>query len=317
MTQDLIDHVTKAQELAENNRKKYPNMSTVLFFDEANSTEAIGTIKEILCDYRINGVQLNRNCGLKIIAACNPYRKHNEDIIKNFEKAGLGYYSEKNEIQDKLGNLPMRELVYRVQPLPESMLPLIWDFGSLNDDVEKLYIKQIIENQIVLATLHKDQLDILVDILTTSQQFMREQKNECSFVSLRNVQRVLIVLEWFLNKGKPILEKITTNIDAKAKHFVYSVTLSLNVCYLVSLQTNESRKRLCNKIASKFKPVKINENDMVDIIDSCYSILLNEITTLESHIAIAHNQALKENIFMMIIAIELKIPLFIVGKLII
>jgi hypothetical protein len=40
-----------------------------LFFDKANSTEAIGTIKEIMCDGRINGHKINMDFGLKIIAA--------------------------------------------------------------------------------------------------------------------------------------------------------------------------------------------------------------------------------------------------------
>lgn len=43
------------------------------------------------------------------------------------------------------GRIPMRHLVYRVQPLPQSMLPLVWDFGQLDNNVEKLYIKQMIQ----------------------------------------------------------------------------------------------------------------------------------------------------------------------------
>lgn len=38
----------------------------------------------------------------------------------------------------------MRRLVYRVQPLPQSMLPLVWDFGQLNIVVEELYIRQMV-----------------------------------------------------------------------------------------------------------------------------------------------------------------------------
>lgn len=38
----------------------------------------------------------------------------------------------------------MRRLVYRVQPLPHSMLPLVWDFGQLNVDVEEMYIRQMV-----------------------------------------------------------------------------------------------------------------------------------------------------------------------------
>ena len=49
-----------------------------------------------------------------------------------------------------VGHIPMRRLVYRVQALPQSMLPLVWDFGQLSDDVEKLYIKQIVQRHVSL-----------------------------------------------------------------------------------------------------------------------------------------------------------------------
>ena len=47
----------------------------------------------------------------------------------------------------------MRHLVYRVQPLSQSLLPLVWDFGTLKSrssreprtfDVEKAYIKKMV-----------------------------------------------------------------------------------------------------------------------------------------------------------------------------
>ena len=47
-SEEIIEHVHKAQELAKRNSRRYPDMFTVLFFDEANSTEAIGIIKEIM-----------------------------------------------------------------------------------------------------------------------------------------------------------------------------------------------------------------------------------------------------------------------------
>ncbi len=46
-------------------------------------------------------------------------------------------------------------------------------------------------------------------------------------------------------------------------------------------------------------------------ITRCQSVVLEEIK-LEANIA--KNQALKENVFMMIVCIELRIPLFLVGK---
>ena len=49
-------------------------MDTVVFFDEANTTDAIGLIKEILCDRRLHGRPVSDD--LKFIAACNPYRRY-------------------------------------------------------------------------------------------------------------------------------------------------------------------------------------------------------------------------------------------------
>ena len=65
-----------AIKLAQENRARHRSLETVLFFDEANTTSAIGLIKEIMCDRRMAGKPLSlESCGLKIIAACNPYRK--------------------------------------------------------------------------------------------------------------------------------------------------------------------------------------------------------------------------------------------------
>ena len=49
-------------------------MDTVVFFDEANTTDAIGLIKEIMCDRRLHGRPVSTD--LKFIAACNPYRRY-------------------------------------------------------------------------------------------------------------------------------------------------------------------------------------------------------------------------------------------------
>lgn len=77
---DIIRKVKKAEEIARKNAEQfqntdYKNMDTVLFFDEANTTEAIGVIKEIMCDKSLGGKPIKLHEKLKIVAACNPYRK--------------------------------------------------------------------------------------------------------------------------------------------------------------------------------------------------------------------------------------------------
>ena len=64
--------VEKAEEIADENRTVH-EIDTVMFFDEANTTEAIGLIKEVMCDHRIHGRPIHDD--VKFIAACNPYRK--------------------------------------------------------------------------------------------------------------------------------------------------------------------------------------------------------------------------------------------------
>ena len=59
-----------------------------------------------------------------------------------------------------VGQIPMRHLVYRVQPLPQSLLPLVWDFGTLqshgsNGNIEKEYISRIIQKYLVKVVVCK------------------------------------------------------------------------------------------------------------------------------------------------------------------
>lgn len=52
----------------------------------------------------------------------------------------------------------MRHLVYRVQPLPQSLLPLVWDFGTLRSgqsgeaNSEAKYIGRMVEKFVSTCT---------------------------------------------------------------------------------------------------------------------------------------------------------------------
>ena len=65
--------VERAIKQARINRELFGDkVHTVLFFDEANTTDALGLIKEIMCDRRLNGKPIEED--IKFAAACNPYR---------------------------------------------------------------------------------------------------------------------------------------------------------------------------------------------------------------------------------------------------
>ena len=69
----MINFIEDAEKEAHTNKGSDTKLDTVVFFDEANTTESIGLIKEIMCDRRMNGKPVSWD--LKFIAACNPYRR--------------------------------------------------------------------------------------------------------------------------------------------------------------------------------------------------------------------------------------------------
>lgn len=72
---DIVAYVESAKKKATENYKKYM-IKTVLFFDEVNTSDAIGLVKEVMIDRTVLGKPVTtENCALEIIAACNPYRR--------------------------------------------------------------------------------------------------------------------------------------------------------------------------------------------------------------------------------------------------
>ncbi|XP_062382955.1 E3 ubiquitin-protein ligase rnf213-beta [Sardina pilchardus] len=297
--------VQEAEVLAIENQRHH-KLDTVLFFDEANTTEAIFAIKEVLCDKTVQGVPLRANSGLKIIAACNPYRRHSADMVARLERAGLGYRVKAGETEDRLGKVPLRQLVYRVHPLPPSLIPLVWDFGQLSNSAEQSYIKQIVRKQFQDHDLPLSCQGFVADVLAASQSYMRSRENECSFVSLRDVERSMRVLVWFYQHRDQLFPGYHQGNAAMIT--LRCLALAVGVCYYPSL---ESKEEYLTTVSQHFPNPLNTQNALEQEILSCQDLFLSEIQTRET---IAKNIALKENVFLMVVCIELRIPLFLVGK---
>ncbi|KAK2820122.1 hypothetical protein Q5P01_023081 [Channa striata] len=305
-TAEMINRkVRQAEILAERNRRMH-KLDTILFFDEANTTEAIFAIKEILCDLSVKGHPLKADSGLKIIAACNPYRKHSPEMVERLERAGLGYRVRADETEDRLGRVPLRQLVYRVHPLPPSLASLVWDFGQLSDPTEMSYIKQIVQKTVGDHHLPVDCMDVISNVLAASQKYMRSRKNECSFVSLRDVERSMKVLVWFYQHSDVLFSNCYC--VSKAYKTLKCLILAVGVCYYPSLVDKQKYLSvICRHFPDPFRSTAALQAE----ISSCQDFFLQNIQTRET---IAKNIALKENVFLMVVCIELRIPLFLVGK---
>ena len=303
--EDIYAHYQKVLALANENVGK--NIDTILFFDEVNTSYSIGLIKEIVCDRRIDGERIPNDLRLQFVAACNPYRKHTEAMLNKLTSAGLGMFNTSDKVREHFGNIPLRELVYRVLPLPDSLLPLVWDFGTLDPESERSYIRKIVD--INLSPDRKTSSPPLNEAITTvlysAQMFMRDKDDECSFVSLRDVERTLKVMQWFQQVLPKLL--IVTKLSLKTR----SLILAIAVCYRAKLR---DRRAFDISIIAKFKsPLdKITDATLIWKEIEMFQDFLISLMTIKEHIA--KNRSLKENLFMMFVCIQLKIPLFIIGK---
>nr|XP_039250627.1 E3 ubiquitin-protein ligase rnf213-alpha-like [Styela clava] len=314
--EDIQESVRKAKELDEINEKEH-DLSTVLFYDEANTTEAIYAIKEVMCDHSISGKSF-KDSNLCFVAACNPYKQLSKEAIEKLENSGLGYQIHSSKTTHLFGNIPVRTLVYRVVALPPSMQPFVWDFGQLNDQAEKIYIEQMTRK--LATTLNLSQRGILIinNVLSESQKYMRRQTSECRYVSLRDVERCMTTFEWFyshsdkiyLHVGNEVWEqcerqdKEVPEIDEEIRTLIQTV----GVCYHTSLEDRKSYRNLLEKLLN----IKDVDANYIGIeLAACQSVFLRNVRMEDN---IACNEALRENVFMIAICADMKIPLFLIGK---
>jgi len=278
---------------------------------EINTCDHMGLIKELICDRRLEGNPVDRN--LRIVAACNPYIRHTKEMIQKLETAGLGFRVGAKATKERIGAIPLRHLVYRVQPLPASLAAYVWDFGKIDDVAEQAYITKIVERGLsqsdaykaFSADLKQDMLPLLFRTFAASQQYMRKQMDECFFVSLRDVERAATVFAFFIEKE--VLFRSPVDAANSPQAIVRRcVILTLAVCYYCRLGKREDYRRA---ITREFKgSFALSEQDFLLELRRCQRIVVDQMDLASN---IAKNEALSENIFMMLVCIELLIPLFV------
>ncbi|KAL4512106.1 hypothetical protein ABPG72_005108 [Tetrahymena utriculariae] len=267
------------------NDEKWDNQKVIIFLDEVNTTYCVnGIIKEIIIDRHINGVKIKDN--IVFVAACNPYQYKKYNVQQDNQQ-------QNNQQQQKKSY----QLEYKVKPLRESFSYCIINFKSLSEEQEQLYI----ENLINMYKLKNEKCDInqqdiqqLKILIFQSQLFVRKESCERS-VSLRDVNRFLVLFFYFSQTYFRIkLENDKSNYDQKAV-------------------MNEVKRELYLKFyeflfaENKWPVIKFKQT-----VNEELKWLTNECGIQSQYIA--KNNALKENIFCIIICILNKIPLIITGE---
>ena len=308
----VIPEAKKLAELEKEKKEKYKKNNFIyeekklwVFFDELNTCKSMDLLSEIICKHSCQGKILPDN--IIFIGAVNPYRKAKQKRV--------GLKINKND------NIEESDLVYTVNPMPHSLLNYVFDFGSLNSKDERKYI-----NNIVKQTIFEEKLsNLATELIATAQDFIRKE-NGISSVSLREIRRFTIFYNFFLNYLKVrkeilIEEKIEEKEAFKYSKLsdfelkLYSINLSIYLGYYLRLTDTDniieggSRKNLFEKLNVIFEK-ESNINFLV--VPEKEENFIADNVELEK--GIAKNRALLENLFSLFVAINTKIPIFILGK---
>ena len=282
-----------------------------IFLDEINTCDHLGLISDIMCHHSMLGRPLSKY--VVFLAACNPYKKR---PIEHIKTAGL----EGKNIVDEYS-----KLVYRVHPLPEAMIDYVWDYGSLTPKDERDYIQRMVKS------LPEKYEDMLVDLLGASQQFIRDAEKNPFCVSLRDVHRCIRLIDWFhkITKKRQDLGSTNRECSTYLQHYyliseqyneqpmIKSIVLALAHCYLSRLPTADLRKnyRKCMMTVFSHHGTMMACDGSPDTFAAILRMEEEEyLDRMELPPGTARNAALRENVFVMLVCILNRIPIFVVGK---
>ena len=253
--------------------------------------------------------------GLFIVAACNPYRANSLAALDK-EQWTTG--------------------VYYVRPLHPTLELLMWDYGALDPSQERQYIFA----KMKMMHEHADaESGLLTNLIAKSQELMRafaaqhlEQvckitKEESltrarSSVSQRDIQKVFHFYEWLL---KSFTELESYQTDKKLTKYLRALYISLAIVYyfrlnkkfrdsyaleMSTLGSGEARKYLERELLEEHKGSSEQPNIFIHVLRKELDRLTNKIRYPPQ---IARTQALKENIYAIIVCSMTRTPLIIVG----
>ena len=150
-------------------------------FNKINTCLSLPLLTEIFMNRTYNGEKINDN--IRLIGECNPYRKRKTEI----EILGLCLDDDNDTDTDN-------KLEYLVQPLPQSLLYYVFNFGSINEEDEKKYIYYIIEK--LFTSEEKKLHEITREAIFECHKYLRVILGP-SIISLREISRFIKLVIFF------------------------------------------------------------------------------------------------------------------------
>ena len=320
------------------NGMKNLNKKIWVFIDEINSCKSMGLFNEIICNHSYNRIELNKN--LVFIGACNPYRKSkNDQKICGLPPPG----KKKNRILynvNPLSHSLMNFVFYfgsLIKKDEEKYIKAI---------IEKIFNKDEEELKEKTTEMLCEAHNFIREKGDVSSISLREIKRfkKCYY----------FFRKYYNNKNKILEEEGNIkekNYNDEGVLKIKSIILSLFTCYYLKIPDLALRAQfdtLINGIENKKPIMKLfkteengkrdekeklqNKDERISDIQSndakghknnstspLFSTLLIEeeefiLSQMELSNGIGQNRPLRDNIFLLFVAINQCIPIFIIGK---
>lgn len=292
-----------------------------VFLDEINTCVHVDLITEIIINHSLNGRGLHPN--IVVLAALNPYRFKTQVTDHDNITSGLTFSTDAlhpaQHSSIRLSSGIDRNLVYKVHPVPDTLLCFVYDFGALDSPTEALYIRSMILRELsgdrIGTGVTNSELQMFANALFVAQRFSRQIGGDASVVSLRDVKRCIRLVTWFENN--PHNEVMKSGERKKPLSWTGSVslrayTLAIALVYYYRLQERSSRRSLweqiCQESAGRWP---IDASACLAVIGQEEALFCDNLV-LEGDIAT--NEAIRENIFVTITCVSTRIPVILVGK---
>eukprot|EP00930_Biecheleria_cincta_P001164 TRINITY_DN102330_c0_g1_i1.p1 TRINITY_DN102330_c0_g1~~TRINITY_DN102330_c0_g1_i1.p1 ORF type:complete len:2842 (-),score=483.01 TRINITY_DN102330_c0_g1_i1:146-7831(-) len=284
----------------------------VVFLDEINTSHHVNILCEAVLERSLQGQRLPSN--IDVLAALNPRRKRPPQMQLT---TGLVYSSGSTAggMEEEMGSL-----VYRVHAVPHTVNDFLFDFGSLTQRAEEMYVRSMV--QASWPGCHDRDVVLVSSLLCLSQEHIRLEEGDPSAVSLRDVKRCLQVARW--------MQANFAGKVASSQPHSHSVVIALALVYHYRLPSQKMRHNYWQSLARRAPwpqdrgvmknrgwsqlSVRQDSNGLTAMENLVLKVQDKFAMEFEVDADIVMNEALKENVFVGLLCIMNRIPLFIVGK---
>jgi hypothetical protein len=286
---------------------------SLLISSEINTSSVLGLLKEAVVDHSIAGRRLEKN--IVVISAANPPRSQ---IQSSTRERDLGRVFASGH--------------YQVNKLPGTLNRLKWCFGSLTSSQEKEFIfrriSMLTNDYPMESYLHAS----LTEVVSAAHNAMRvfakrnialamqnapdkttaasvdtEAELEArsnSIVSLRDIQRVLHLFDYFLSD----IQNVGGVSMEKEDQYRRSMLLAVGLVYYLKL---DRASRL--EFVQMIKALPTEADERIDIEGALVDAMNETMQGTEVPAGIAITRGLEENVFATISCLFARVPLLIVG----